>query len=132
MTDTHATPTATTEVLYNAECPVCSFEINHYRARTERQGLAIRFDDLNAGTAEWGLSQDAAAKRLHVRKDGQILAGMPAFRVLWADMPGYGWLARVAGWPILRPLSEFTYDRILAPAIYAWHKRRKRRGAVTR
>ena len=36
-----------------------------------------------------------AAKRLHVRKNGQVYDGIPAFIALWQDMPRYRWLARV-------------------------------------
>jgi predicted DCC family thiol-disulfide oxidoreductase YuxK len=118
-----------TDVLYNADCPVCRFEIEHYRKGTEAKGLPIRYDDLNAGTEGWGVDAETAAKRLHVRHNGEVLSGMPAFRVLWQQMPGYRWLARVTGWPVVRPLSEVTYDRVLAPALYAWHRRRQRRAA---
>ncbi|NVK45495.1 MAG: DUF393 domain-containing protein [Rhodobacteraceae bacterium] len=116
-----------TKVLYNDQCPVCSFEINHYKGYAERCALPIRFDDLNTEAARWSMDADVAAQRLYVEKDGQLLSGMPAFRVLWAQMPRYRWLARVTGWPVIRPLSEFTYDRVLAPLIYRWHKKRQTR-----
>ncbi|MBW6418401.1 thiol-disulfide oxidoreductase DCC family protein [Celeribacter sp. PS-C1] len=116
-----------TKVLYNAQCPVCSFEINHYKGYAARCALPIRFDDLNTEADRWGLAPDVAAQRLYVEKDGQLLSGVPAFRVLWAEMPRYRWLAQVTGWPVLRPLSEFAYDRVLAPLIYGWHTRRQAR-----
>ncbi|NIY77972.1 DUF393 domain-containing protein [Celeribacter sp. HF31] len=116
-----------TKVLYNDQCPVCSFEINHYKGYAERCALPIRFDDLNTEAARWSMDADVAAQRLYVEKDGQLLSGMPAFRVLWAEMPRYRWLARVTGWPVIRPLSEFAYDRVLAPLIYRWHKKRQTR-----
>lgn len=118
---------AETKVLYNDQCPVCSFEINHYKGYSERCDLPIRFDDLNRDAARWGMDPDLAARRLYVEKDGELLSGMPAFRVLWAEMPRYRWLARVTSWPVLRHVTEFTYDRILAPLIYRWHKRRQAR-----
>lgn len=116
-----------TKVLYNDQCPVCSFEINHYKGYAERCALPIRFDNLNTEAARWSMDADVAAQRLYVEKDGQLLSGMPAFRVLWAEMPRYRWLVRVTGWPVIRPLSEFTYDRVLAPLIYRWHKKRQTR-----
>lgn len=116
-----------TKVLYNDQCPVCSFEINHYKGYAERRALPIRFDDLNTEAARWSMDADVAAQRLYVEKDGQLLSGMPAFRVLWAEMPRYRWVARVTGWPVIRPLSEFAYDRVLAPLIYRWHKKRQTR-----
>lgn len=126
---------APTQVLYNADCPVCNFEISHYAKYAAQNDLPIRFDDLNTEAREaweqaWELDADTAARRLHVLHKGALLSGMPAFRVLWAQMPRYRWLARITGWPVLRPVTERLYDHLLAPVIYRWHKRRQaRRGA---
>ncbi|MEL7099917.1 MAG: DUF393 domain-containing protein [Pseudomonadota bacterium] len=117
-----------TEVLYNADCPVCSFEIDHYAAYADKHDLPIRFDDLNAGErAAWGLDRETAARRLHVRKGGQIYAGIPAFIILWQDMPRYRWLARLVALPGVHWTACKVYDHILAPLLYAWDKRRQRR-----
>ncbi|WP_296420676.1 thiol-disulfide oxidoreductase DCC family protein [Pseudooctadecabacter sp.] len=120
------TDSTDTRVLFNGECPVCNFEIRHYEAYSNQSGLPIRFDDLNSDAlAQWDLTEDQAARRLYVAHDGELLSGMPAFRVLWAQMPRYHWLARVTGWPVVRPVTVFTYDKILAPLIYRWHRRRQ-------
>ncbi len=121
-----------TRVLYNADCPVCSFEINHYAAYARRQALPLGFEDLNVDDlADWGLTRDQAARRLYVLKDGALHSGIPAFLILWQDMPRYRWLARLVGLPGIRHLAGFVYDRILAPLIYRWHLRRQfRRNAL--
>ncbi|MEL6806589.1 MAG: DUF393 domain-containing protein [Pseudomonadota bacterium] len=117
--------TENTRVLYNADCPVCSFEINHYAAYSVRNGLPIRFEDLNRDALDaWGLTPDEAARRLYVMKDGQMFSGIPAFIVLWQDMPRYRWLARLIALPGLNRLACLTYDYVLAPLIYRWHLRR--------
>lgn len=114
-----------TRVLFNGDCPVCNFEIRHYEAYSDKTGLPIRFDDLNSDAlAQWDVAPDEAARRLYVLHDGTLLSGMPAFRVLWAQMPKYTWMARVAGWPLIRPFTVFAYDRVVAPLIYRWHMRR--------
>lgn len=114
-----------TRVLYNADCPVCSFEINHYVAYAGRNDLPIRFEDLNQDALEdWGLTKDAAARRLYVLKDGQLFSGIPAFIILWQDMPRYRWLARVVALPGVHRLACLAYDNVLAPLIYRWHVRR--------
>ena len=119
-------------VLYNASCPVCRAEIDHYAATAARQALPLRFDDLNGpNLALWGITPDQAARRLHVLKDGQVLAGMDGFRAIWQALPRYRWLARVTGWPVVRPLTSFVYDRILAPVLYRAHLRRLRRAGQT-
>ena len=65
--------TTQTEVLYNARCPVCRAEIEHYQGYAEARGLPIAFHDLNSDDlASWGIDADAAAKRLHVRTDGRV------------------------------------------------------------
>lgn len=117
-----------TAVLYNANCPVCNFEISHYARYAGAQGLPIRFDDLNteARTA-WGLDADTAARRLYVLHDGTLTSGIPAFLVLWAEMPRYRWLRRLVGLPGIRQVASLAYDHVLAPAIYRWHLRRSRR-----
>ncbi|MFP4328621.1 MAG: thiol-disulfide oxidoreductase DCC family protein [Paracoccaceae bacterium] len=117
-----------TRVLYNAECPVCSFEIDHYRAYALQRDLPLRFDDLNGpGRAAWGVDADTAARRLHVLHEGRLHAGIDAFLVLWRQMPRYRWLARIVGLPGLRQAAGLVYDHALAPLIYRWHLRRKAR-----
>ncbi len=125
MTD--QTPrSADTRVLYNAECPVCNFEINHYATYSQKEALPIRFEDLNADDlTDWGLTADEAARRLYVMKGGEMVSGIPAFLLLWQDMPRYRILARIIGLPGVRQTASFGYDYVLAPLIYRWHKRRQ-------
>ena len=124
------TETSDTRVLYNDQCPVCSFEINHYADYARRTGLPIRFDDLNGpDRAEWGIDEDTAARRLYVLRDGQLYDGIPAFIALWQEMPKYRWLAKVVRLPGVRHVASFGYDYALAPLIYRWHLRRKARAA---
>jgi len=117
-----------TAVLYNANCPVCSFEISHYARYAGAHDLPIRFDDLNSDAREqWGLDADAAARRLYVLHEGELTSGIPAFLVLWAQMPKYRWLARIIGLPGVRQIVSVLYDHLLAPLIYRWHLIRLRK-----
>jgi len=117
-----------TSVLYNANCPVCNFEIQHYARYAGRQGLPIRFDDLNSDARDqWGLDADTAARRLYVLHEGTLTSGIPAFLVLWSQMPKYRWLAGVVGLPGIRQVASAIYDHVVAPAIYRWHLHRLRR-----
>jgi predicted DCC family thiol-disulfide oxidoreductase YuxK len=116
-----------TRVLYNAECPVCSFEIDRYAAYSKARALPIRFDDLNGeALGQWGLDADTAARRLHVLHDGRIHAGIDGFIVLWRQMPRTRWLARIVALPGVHRAAAFVYDGILAPLIYSRHLRRQR------
>lgn len=118
----------TTSVLFNANCPVCNFEISHYARYCRDTGLPIRFDDLNSDAlVEWGIDPDTAARRLYVLHEGRLTSGIPAFLVLWAQMPRYRWLARIVGLPRVRQIASAGYDFVLAPVIYRWHLQRLRR-----
>jgi predicted DCC family thiol-disulfide oxidoreductase YuxK len=117
-----------TRVLYNAECPVCRFEIDHYRTQARDAALPIRFDDLNSGAlAAWGISADDAARRLHVLRQGRVLSGIPAFIALWQQLPRYRWLGRIVNLPGVRQVATLIYDHIAAPLLYRWHLRRQQR-----
>lgn len=117
-----------TRIIYNAECPVCSFEIDHYNAYARQQALPLVFDDLNqCDLTRWGLTEDQAARRLYVVKDGKLESGIPAFLILWHEMPRYRWLGRLIGLPGIRQIAAAIYDHLLAPVIYKWHKRRRAR-----
>ena len=115
---------ANTEVLYNDTCPICRFEIAAYKRRAVAQNLPIRFDRLDAA-ADWGLTADEAARRLHVIHRGRLLAGIPAFIALWSELPRWRWAARVAALPGLNRAACLLYDRVLAPSLYRAHLRRR-------
>ena len=115
-------------VLYNDTCPICSREVNGYRRMTEARGLPVAYAGLSDGTyAQAGLTEEEAARRFHLLKDGQLLSGVPAFAALWQDLPGLRWLSRLVRLPGVRLIAAAVYDRILAPLLYALHRRRQRR-----
>lgn len=115
-----------TNVLYNASCPICSREVDHYARLSDAADLPIRYDDCTnpAALAAWGITADEAAKRLHVRKGGQVYAGIPAFVILWKDIPQTRWLARLISLPGIHWIACFGYDYLAAPLLYRLHLRR--------
>jgi predicted DCC family thiol-disulfide oxidoreductase YuxK len=115
-----------TRILYNDTCPLCRFEIDHYRAAAARDDAPMRFDTLQ-DAARWGLTEDQAARRLHVLHKGEVLSGLAAFRAIWAGLPRWRWLARLTGLPLIHPALAFVYDRIAAPLLYRAHLRRQSR-----
>jgi hypothetical protein len=56
-----------------------------------------------------------------------LTSGIPAFLVLWAQMPKYRWLAKTVSLPGVKQIASVIYDYVLAPAIYRWHIHRLRR-----
>lgn len=114
-------------VIYNQTCPICSREVGAYQRYAAGQDLPIAFADLEDPIlAAQGLTPDDAARRLHVLRDGQLLAGTDAFLALWAAMPRFRWLARVLSVPPLRQITAVIYDRIAAPWLYGRHVARMR------
>ena len=117
-----------TEILYNGRCPICTAEIARYRKAARKAGAPLRFQDLHdAPLDDWGLSADQATRRLHARRDGQIISGFPAFLILWQDLPRLRWLARLLSLPGLHQIARIGYDHIAAPLLYWLHKRREAR-----
>ena len=112
------------EVIYNSACPICRAEVDGYRARD----LPVRFTPVEeADLAAHGLTEDAALRRLHAVRGGALLSGLEANRAMWDAVPGRRWLARLTGLGPVRPLANALYERALAPALYALHRRRTRR-----
>ena len=121
--------TKQTEVLYNGECPICSREVNQYARMSEKHALPIRYDDLSDATrlADWGITAQDAARRFHVRKEGKVISGIPAFILLWREIPQMQWLAKLISLPIIHWSACKVYDCILAPLLYHWHVTRQKR-----
>ena len=121
--------TARTRALYNADCPICNSEMCAYAGYAAANALPIAFDDLNAADlAAWGVSEDAAARLLHVIHDGRLHVGFDAILVLWEQMPRYRLAARIARLPGLFHLLDWGYANVVARLIYLRHKRRGRLG----
>jgi predicted DCC family thiol-disulfide oxidoreductase YuxK len=99
-------------VYYDGLCQLCSREMKYFynKPGTEEK---IEFVDYTApgfdARAE-GLDPVAIDRFMHVKTpDGQIRVGVDAFIELWKRIPGYGWLARLAGSPLLNPLFRLGY-----------------------
>lgn len=117
-----------TRALFNGDCPVCNAEMCNYSAYSETQGLPIAFDDLNrTDLARWGVSEDRAARLLHVMQGGEVHVGFDAFLVLWDQMPKYRMLARIGRLPGIYQACSWGYAHIVARVIYERHKRRRAR-----
>lgn len=122
-----------TRVLFNGACPICDAEICHYETYTAKRDLPVRYDDLNTDARDiWGIDAVTAAKRLHVMQNGEVFAGLDAFRILWSQMPRYRWLAWVTGVPGLYQVFSALYDHVLAPWLYRRHVRRQARASQPR
>ena len=119
-------------VLYNDSCPICAREIAAYRRYTERLNLDVTYLGIvSTDLSRYGLTKRDAARRLHVLYDGDLVSGVPAFALIWDQVAHLRWLARAVRLPVIRPMSYAVYDHILAPMLFAMHRRRERLGKAT-
>lgn len=115
------------EVLYNGECPICAREIAHYESLRPDGVDFIPITKENA--QEWGVTVDDAAAKLHARRANTDapLTGVAAFTALWLSLPRYRWLGRFVSLPPVNWAAAALYNWVLAPALFAMHKRRQKR-----
>ncbi len=120
-------------VIYNDTCPICAREVAGYRRMTKGRGLDITYAGLSdADMARFGLTRRQAARRLHVLEDGRMHDGVAAFALIWDRIPRLRWLARLVRLPVIGWGAALVYDHILAPALFAMHRRRERLGKAVR
>jgi len=113
------------EVLYNADCPICRREIEHYKRLS---GDDVAYVQITAQTAaDWGLSEEQAAQQLHVRRGAATSVGVEAFVAIWRQLPYFWILAPIVDFKPIKAVASVIYRRCLAPLLFAAHKRRRRR-----
>lgn len=113
MTTDIPLPAALT-VLYDGSCPLCRREIGVYQDLKSSEPIEWR--DVSAAThpIPVGHNRQTLMARFHVVKaDGTVLSGAAAFVALWATMPGWRWLAKLAQLPGATPCLEWLYCRFL-------------------
>jgi len=117
------------DVIYNDTCPICSREVSAYAARTDDD---VVYHGLSRGELErFGLDADSAAREFHVMYRGELISGLAAFALLWERLPRMRWLAGLVRWPVVGPVADLVYRRVLAPLLYAMHRRRQAKARKT-
>jgi predicted DCC family thiol-disulfide oxidoreductase YuxK len=106
-------------LLYDAQCPVCSLEMDHLRERC-RDGR-LRFVDISQpdfDATPYGVTLAAMDAEIHgIRPDRSVIRGVGVLRLAY-DAAGLGWVMRPTGWAPLRPLFDAGYR------VFARHRRR--------
>ena len=101
-------------VLYDGACPLCRREIALYRRLPASQPLLFVDVSESAAALPPGTDRTRLLARFHVlRADGSVANGARGFVALWAALPGWLWLARLAALPGLTPLMELGYRAFL-------------------
>ena len=107
-------PTGTLTVLYDGSCPLCRREIALYQGMKADQPLAfVDVSDAAVGLPP-GTQRERLLARFHVqRADGSLADGARGFVAVWAALPGWRWLARLASLPGVTGLMELAYRGFL-------------------
>ncbi len=101
-------------VLYDGACPLCRREIALYRGLPASQPLAFVDVSDTSSALPTGTERGQLMARFHVqRPDGTLADGARGFVALWAVLPGWRWLARVAALPGVTPAMELAYRAFL-------------------
>ena len=115
-------------VLYNDQCLVCSFEIDHYRALCSKRGIDLGFENISPEgpmLPASALSPTDAKGRFYVgTKEGELKIGVYAFLALWAEVSGYRVLGRVVRLPGIYHIAILVYNGVLALVLFWWDKLR--------
>lgn len=108
-----AVSTPKTTVFYDGACPLCSWEIRHYRVQDK--GGFLAFVDVSAPEAAMpaGIGREQALRRLHVMTEDGVKSGAAAFAAIWDALPGWRWAASAARLPLMLTLLEIAYRLFL-------------------
>ena len=110
-------PGDTLTVLFDGSCPLCRREVAAYRNLSPvdpEHTLAWRDVSTPDVQLPAGCSPSQAMARFHVQHaDGSVDSGARAFIALWAMLPGWRWLARLASLPGVPTLLEQGYRLFL-------------------
>jgi predicted DCC family thiol-disulfide oxidoreductase YuxK len=116
-------------VLYDGACPLCRREIGIYRGLQPLHSDApVCFADVSDAAVPLppGTTREQLLARFHVRgRDGELRSGAQAFLALWAELPGWRWLAFAGRAPGAAWFMERTYRLFLRwrPTLQRWAAR---------
>jgi predicted DCC family thiol-disulfide oxidoreductase YuxK len=100
------------KLLYDGHCPLCRREAAWLQRRNKNGRLA--FEDISApgfDAIHYGLTQAEVMGVMHgVFPDGRIVRKVAAFRQAYREI-GLGWLLAPTGWPVLRHIADWGYER---------------------
>ncbi len=101
------------EVFYDGACPRCRRDRDRYCGWAGADAARVRWVDISGRDDELraaGIDPGAALTELHVRDAGGCVhRELDAYILLLARLPRLRWLARLIGWPVVRPWLSWLY-----------------------
>ena len=104
-----STPVAPLEVFFDGACALCAREIGWLARRAAP--ARVRYVDIASpdfDVVAFSRPLEQLMGRMHVRRAGDWLVGMAAFRALYEEAGLARWIAPT-GWPVLRPIFDALY-----------------------
>lgn len=107
--DEHTHNSEGLEVWLDGACPVCRKSQRFCERRLP--GGRVRFEDFRiAKDSDLPMERRAHEASMWIRdSDGRMLEGFPAWRRIMAEIPGWRWLATLAGLPPARWIGPTLY-----------------------
>ncbi len=97
------------KVLYNEKCPICAFEINQYKNKSE-----IVFQDCSSMGNKY-------LRRLHfISESDESKVGLDAFIEIWGQTKGYTRLAKLFSLPVIYHFALAAYEFISFVLFYRY------------
>ena len=99
-------------IFYDGACIVCAKEINHYKAKDDRNLL----DLVDISSSEFDASKfnlDPVKLNVHMHtmdNENNVFIGVDSFLEIWKRLNGYRILVPFFGSKILRPSMNFGYN----------------------
>ena len=97
-------------VLFDGSCPLCTLEINQYKAITPIG--QINWVDVSSPEfiPPMGQSKEILMQRFHViQPNGEMVSGAAAFVSVWEKLPKFRYLAALSKLPGMLSAMEFGY-----------------------
>ena len=102
------------EVFYDGGCPLCRREIALYSDLKPLGPIVWKDVSAQLNLLPEGRTQADLLARFHVTAaDGQLLSGARAFLVLWEQLPGWRWVAKLGRLPGMPAILELSYRGFL-------------------
>jgi len=99
-------------VFYDDRCPLCSREIEYYKKISPTTIINWCGISLHINTLEkHGVTYTESLKMLHaINAKGKTYRGVDAFILIWQQIPGWKWLARIVSLPVIYQVSKALYS----------------------
>lgn len=121
--DRNVSAAAGLKVFFNSACPVCNAGVSIQRRKMSEcdvDWLDVHTDE----RARRDIDQDVefVRERLHaIDENGNTAVGMRAFEMIWRHSPNEIWKAEIVSLPVVRTLSDLTYNGF-ARILYKWNR----------